>query len=584
MSSKIDFNNGFIVGMTTHGLIKNQNFIKAPVKSLEWVRPTDWLSYPTFNTIYDEIYLLGKVLPGTSSTFSFYIIKTLNTNWAECYVNGVTYNMSESSYNRSSFSFSVNYNDLPEQNYCTRGYKSVWIRFRMLRSKLKGFDCAESVSRVNLKLVKTTSNILEYYGNCSSIGLGISYVDRYPTTSYGFSAMEDLECVTHIGEISNFFSSSTGFKLFAKCKKLQKVNSDLIFKPEVVNISGMFMNCVSLKTIALNNTGTITDMNSLFSGCTSLSKVDIDSSNLQYAKSMFEKCFHLKNTAIDLSFYTEKIIDASRMFYDCYSLEKIYLLLPSATKIDSLAYRCYSLEEISLLYLGLVTSMDWAFYWCRKIKNNKLNLNRLYSIKSIKGSFYGCASLDSIPSQLNFNTIEYFDYAFEKCINIQERSFAANLDLSFNAAISFYDPFSSCNNYLMDVQEIHLNFTNNLTKFAFLGRGINWSNIEIYQVVGLQNVNDDEYYFSGNEYSISYTLSLMTSLKSIILDGFKGQEGNTILKFANGNLLDSNALDVFFNSLGTCSYPEDCKIDISTCPGAQTCDKTIAENKGWIFI
>ena len=52
--------------------------------------------------------------------------------------------------------------------------------------------------------------------------------------------------------------------------------------------------------------------------------------------------------------------------------------------------------------------------------------------------------------------------------------------------------------------------------------------------------------------------------------------------FCRNNQLTSSALDALFETLNSCS--ENKYIDISNNPGTKDCNKSIAENKGWLVI
>ena len=91
---------------------------------------------------------------------------------------------------------------------------------------------------------------------------------------------------------------------------------------------GLFSGCGSLTSLDLSSfdTSKVTDMEEMFSGCESLTALDLssfDTSEVSYMRGMFYSCKSL--TALDLSsFDTSNVTDMRGMFYSCESLTTIY--------------------------------------------------------------------------------------------------------------------------------------------------------------------------------------------------------------------------------------------------------------------
>ncbi len=117
--------------------------------------------------------------------------------------------------------------------------------------------------------------------------------------------------------------------------------------------SSMFQNCSSMTSVNVSgfDTGTVTNLGSMFAGCGSLSSITglegFDTSKVTDMSSMFHECEAL--TVLDLSsFNTGSVTNMSSMFNDCPFLETIY--------------------ASSSFVTGQVTSSAMMFYFCASLK------------------------------------------------------------------------------------------------------------------------------------------------------------------------------------------------------------------------
>ncbi len=118
------------------------------------------------------------------------------------------------------------------------------------------------------------------------------------------------------------------------------------------NASSMFQNMSSLSSVDLSgfDTGNVTDMSYMFSGCTALSSISglggFDTSMVVNMSFMFYECEAL--TSLDLSsFDTSCVTDMSSMFNECFLLETIYaspsFVTGRVSSSTSMFYDCLSL-------------------------------------------------------------------------------------------------------------------------------------------------------------------------------------------------------------------------------------------------
>ena len=121
------------------------------------------------------------------------------------------------------------------------------------------------------------------------------------------------------------------------------------FNKLLTSTSSMFTGCSSLKKINLSsfNTSNNNDMRWMFSGCSNLESIDfssIDTTNVKDMCGMFSGCSSLKS--IDLSsFNTKNVNDISFMFSKCSSLKSVDLSSFNIPKTNNMFDGCSSLKK-----------------------------------------------------------------------------------------------------------------------------------------------------------------------------------------------------------------------------------------------
>lgn len=133
-------------------------------------------------------------------------------------------------------------------------------------------------------------------------------------------------------DTSGFDTSSvtTMQNMFGSCARLTSANFDNFNLTNVVHIGGFLQGCTRLTSVSMkptNNKPTTTiTLTAMFSGCSSLTSVDIrldlTGSNNDVYTEMFDGCTSLQE--LDLSGITSnKMYNTRRMFRNCTSLTKI---------------------------------------------------------------------------------------------------------------------------------------------------------------------------------------------------------------------------------------------------------------------
>ncbi len=165
-----------------------------------------------------------------------------------------------------------------------------------------------------------------------------------------------------------------------------------------------FYNCRKIAAIeGLDNLNTenVTNMNSMFSGCSALTTLDL------------------------LNLNTDNVTDMSNMFYGCNALTKLNLSSFNTEKVSSMAemfYGCNSLTELDVTSFNTakVTNMNFMFASCRTLTSLDLSNFNTEKVTNMKGMFIGCDALTELDLS-NFNTKKVTDiaYMFSACISLK---------------------------------------------------------------------------------------------------------------------------------------------------------------------
>ena len=182
------------------------------------------------------------------------------------------------------------------------------------------------------------------------------------------------------------------------CKALGNVTiKNIVFEESFktyapTSLKEFFYNCTSLETISgleYLNTANITDMSSMFYGCSNLTSLNLtkfDTKNVSSMYFMFYGCSNL--TSLNLTnFNTKNVKDMNGMFGDC-------------THLTSL--------DITNFNTAKVTNMGNMFLGCSNLTSLDLTNFNTAKVTDMHGMFKGCSALTSLDLT-NFNTAEVRD-------------------------------------------------------------------------------------------------------------------------------------------------------------------------------
>ena len=156
-----------------------------------------------------------------------------------------------------------------------------------------------------------------------------------------------------------------------------EINVKLVFKTKLTNLSYMFLNCHTLKSIDLSSfdTSNANNMAHMFAGCSSLEFLDLSSFNTTNVKNMsgmFSGCLSLKSINLS-SFDTSNVNDMSLMFLGCFSLKSLDLSSFTTNNVKNMKLMfssCLQLESLDLSKFNTIntSNMGGMFFLCNSLK------------------------------------------------------------------------------------------------------------------------------------------------------------------------------------------------------------------------
>ena len=185
------------------------------------------------------------------------------------------------------------------------------------------------------------------------------------------------------------------FESFYSLKTLDLSKADT---SNVINMFGMFTDCMRLETLDLSgfNTSNVTDMSYMFDGCGRLQTLDLrgfDTSNVTSMKGMFMGC---GIQVLDLSgFDTSNVTTMSTMFAGCRSLQTLNVSGFDTSNVTNMWYMfssCINLQSLDLSGFDTsnVTDMEGMFCDSDRIKTLDLSGFNTSNVTNTNRMLAGC--------------------------------------------------------------------------------------------------------------------------------------------------------------------------------------------------
>lgn len=212
------------------------------------------------------------------------------------------------------------------------------------------------------------------------------------------------------------------FQWFYECENLTEIEGiDNLNTEEVTDMASMFNGCSSLTSLDVSrfNTDNVTDMNCMFYNCSSLTSLDVSKFNTAEVKNMswmFNACYSA--ASLDVSnFHTGNVTDMNCMFYYCRALTSLDLSRFDTEKVHDMSYMFYLCDNLTTIYASdkfVVTNVEsdaFMFNECLKLKGaieydeNKTNS----SYANYTTGYFTLKTPTSINAINGNDKAEYFD-------------------------------------------------------------------------------------------------------------------------------------------------------------------------------
>ena len=206
-----------------------------------------------------------------------------------------------------------------------------------------------------------------------------SFKDFRPTTTNSWFV--NLRNLTTIEGLENLNTSEVTdmSSMFSDCSSLRSLNLSNFNTSKVENMRFMFFGCSSLTELNVSNfnTSAVTSMGEMFFGCSGLKELNVSSFNtskVTYMGSMFSGCSGLKELNIS-NFNTSAVKDMGRMFDSCSGLKEL---------------------NLSNFNTSAVTGMWRMFSSCSGLTFLNISNFNTSKVRYMSEMFSGCSSLKTI--------------------------------------------------------------------------------------------------------------------------------------------------------------------------------------------
>ena len=254
--------------------------------------------------------------------------------------------------------------------------------------------------------------------------------------------------------------------MFIGCSSLTSLDVSHFDTSQVSNMQTMFYGCNNLTSLNVSHfdTSNVSKMHAMFYGCSKLSSLDVShfvTSKVTSMAAMFYNCSRLATLEIS-QFDTSQVTEMGIMFFNCGSLTSLdvsHFDTSKVTRMGSMFSDCYSLTSLDVSHFDTsnVTEMISMFNGCRNLTSLDVSNFDTSKVTSMYQMFAACNSLTSLDLS-NFDTSK---------VTSMYQMFAAwnsltSLDLSnFDTSkVTFmYQMFDSCRG-LISLDASHFNTSN----------------------------------------------------------------------------------------------------------------------------
>ena len=410
-----------------------------------------------------------------------------------------------------------------------------------------------------------------------------SFSSYTPTSLYNFFAyLTKLETITGLEYLNTEKVTDMSY-MFSGCSSLTSLDVTHFNTENVTNMSFMFSNCSALTSLDVTkfNTANVTDMSNMFLGCSKLTSLDVTNFNTEKVtvmNGMFSSCPKL--TSLDVTkFNTGNVTNMNCMFYNCSAL----------TSLDVTKFNTGNVTDMSCMFLGCskltsldvtkfntanVTDMNRMFYNCSALTSLDVTKFNTGNVTDMSSMFSGCSKLTSLDvTKFNTENVTNMMKMFSGCSKL------TSLDVTnFNTenVKNMGYMFANCSKLTsLDVTKFN---TMNVLNMGFM-----FMNCESLTSLDVRNFN------TVKVTNMSYMFCYCVALTSLYLTNFNTEEVTLMNSmFANCKALTTIYASSKFvttqvsNSSGMFYNCEKLKGE-EVCTNDKATDKTYAKIEGGYF-
>ncbi len=281
-----------------------------------------------------------------------------------------------------------------------------------------------------------------------------SFKDARPKSCYDwFWYFEGLTRIEHLDYLNT--SEVDDMRLmFSNCTSLETLDLSSFNTEKVTSMATMFENSKNLRSIKLPKGfigSSVTNLKATFSGCESLTELDLSGSNSENVKDMsemFDGCRALSKLVLT-DFKTEQVTTMESLFRNCSKLETLDVSsfnTENVTTMVGMFNNCSSLRSLDLTGFNTanVTEMSSMFKKCSSLRSLDLSSFNTRKVTQMQSMFIGCTNLESIDfSSFDTENMTSMIAMFNSCTKLE------TLDLSSFATpkmVTMTSAFENCEN------------------------------------------------------------------------------------------------------------------------------------------
>ena len=295
----------------------------------------------------------------------------------------------------------------------------------------------------------------DHYNTIKKVIFNSSFSEARPTNTYcWFESQSNLSEIIGIRNLNT--SNVTNMEaMFSGCTSLKSLDVSGFKTGNVTTMRGMFYGCSGLTSLDVSEfkTDNVTDMVLMFFNCSGLTSLDVSgfkTDNVTDMSYMFSGCSNL--TSLDVSdFKTDNVTTMFCMFEDCSNLKSLDVSgfkTDNVTDMYGMFGNCFGLTslDVSNFKTDNVTLMGFMFSGCSGLTSLDVSGFKTDNVKGMYRMFRGCSGLTSLDlSGFKTDNVTDMNGMFEYC-SLLTTIYVGNNWNTDKATYSGQNMFLNCTN------------------------------------------------------------------------------------------------------------------------------------------